>query len=335
MIVRAAGPDDRDGVLALAAASLGWGSDERHARFFSWKHDENSFGPSPMWVAVAGDGRVVGFRTFLLWEFVDGARTWLAARAVDTATHPEFQGKGIFTKLTLAGLDELAAAGRDFVFNTPNDQSRPGYLKMGWHLIERLPVRARLLRAGALTRLARARTPAGKWSVVPPGGDRPGDAFADGAAVERLLASCGGGAGAGGRGGALRTNRPPEFLRWRYGFEELHYRVVLLGRSVEEGAAVFRVRPRGPATEAALCELLVPGGDARAARALVRAVGRASRADYIVSLGGARAAFDAGLRDGFLPVPGEGPTLTFRDVRSRDVEPPAAWRLALGDVELF
>ena len=67
------------------------------------------------------DGEVVGFRTFLRWQFEhpDG-RIRRAVRAVDTAPRPAFQGKGIFRRLTMTAVDELTADGVDFVFNTPN-----------------------------------------------------------------------------------------------------------------------------------------------------------------------------------------------------------------------
>src|SRR4029079_3500391 len=101
-----------------------------------WKHVDNAFGRSPMWVACDGE-RIAGFRAFMRWEFEGAGEVKRAVRTVDTATHPDYQGQGIFTKLTLAGLEELAAEGVDFVFNTPNDKSRPGYLKMGWHVLGR------------------------------------------------------------------------------------------------------------------------------------------------------------------------------------------------------
>ena len=47
------------------------------------------------------------------------------ARAVDTATDPEFQGRGIFTRLTLEALDALPAEGVELVFNTPNARASP------------------------------------------------------------------------------------------------------------------------------------------------------------------------------------------------------------------
>ena len=80
---------------------------ERFARLLRWKHEESPFGPSPAWVAV-DDGEIVGYRAFLRWEFTGLDRTWRAVRAVDTATDPDHQGRGIFRLLTLQGIDHLA-----------------------------------------------------------------------------------------------------------------------------------------------------------------------------------------------------------------------------------
>jgi GNAT superfamily N-acetyltransferase len=99
------------------------------------------------------------------WEFLDGDRVVRAVRAVDTATHPDYQGRGIFTRLTLHALDELATEGIEFVFNTPNDQSRPGYLKMGWQVVGQLPTAVRPTRLARIARVAKARVPAERWST--------------------------------------------------------------------------------------------------------------------------------------------------------------------------
>ena len=126
LTIRRAEPGDRKGILALLAASLGRdGSDPRYEQLYAWKHEQNAFGRSPAWVACDGE-RLAGVRILMPWEFRRGAVTVRAVRAVDTATHPDYQGRGIFTRLTLHAIDELREEGVDFVFNTPNDQSRPG-----------------------------------------------------------------------------------------------------------------------------------------------------------------------------------------------------------------
>ena len=80
--VRPATDDERPAVLQLLQASLGWNLAEGLAEYFDWKHLRNPFGRSPAWVAVDGD-RIVGFRTFLRWEFEnrDGARERRSARS--------------------------------------------------------------------------------------------------------------------------------------------------------------------------------------------------------------------------------------------------------------
>jgi len=304
---------DMPAVLALLEASLGWVPDEQHAAFFDWKHRANPFGESPAWVAVDGD-RIVGFRTFLRWEFERAGEVVRAVRAVDTATHPDYQGRGIFSKLTRHALDEMRSEGVGFVFNTPNDQSRPGYLKMGWQDVGRLPVHARPRSVGALLRLARARVPADKWSQPSDAGVAAAEALDDHDAVAALLERCAPPLG-------FATRRTSAFLAWRYGFAPLAYRAM----STDDGMVLFRLRRRGPAVEATIADLLVM--DRRAAGPMLRRVVRESGADYAIVLG-ERA-------PGFVPVPKQGPRLTWREVTEAAMPALADWSLVLGDVELF
>lgn len=324
LAVRRADEGDLPAVLALLQASLGWVPDDAYARFFAWKHRESPFGASPAWVAVdtaAGD-RVVGFRTFTRWRFARGDTLVDAVRAVDTATHPDHQGRGIFTLLTRHALDELAAEGVAFVFNTPNERSRPGYLKMGWQIVGRLPVAATPRSPWSLVRLARARTPADKWSA-PTDAGVPVAAVLDHPEVTQLLAA------AAGQDDRLRTPRTPAYLAWRYGFPPLRYRALVGPEGPGGGVVIFRLRRRGAALEAAVCERLVPPGRQRAGAALVRRLLRETGADHAVQVGAARPV------EGLLPVPGQGPTLVWRAVTEADCPAADRWDLTLGDVELF
>ncbi|HZM28996.1 MAG TPA: GNAT family N-acetyltransferase [Acidimicrobiales bacterium] len=314
-------PTDEEAVVALLAASSRWMSDDQHRAYFVWKHTSNPFGKSPAWVATDGD-RVVGLRTFLRWEFVQDGRITRAVRAVDTATHPDHQGRGLFTRLTRHALDELAGDGVAFVFNTPNERSRPGYLKMGWEIVGRLPVVARPRSPAVLVRLARARVKASRWPESTGAGVPAARALADRPAVEALLADLPPADG-------LATHRTATYLSWRYGFAPLGYRVVTAPAGPAEGMVVFRLRRRGAALEATVCEELVPGCDPRLTSHLLARALRESGADHAVRLGGRPP------RAGFLPVPGQGPTLAFRAVRQRVAPPAAHWRLGLGDVELM
>jgi GNAT superfamily N-acetyltransferase len=307
--IRAATPEDRPGIIRLAVRALGWAGDERDQAFFAWKHDENAFGPSPAWVAVDGS-RIVGFRTLMRWELIRGDERLRVVRAVDTASDPDYQGRGIFRALTLGAIAELTAAGYDAVFNTPNNQSRPGYLKMGWTELGRPTLGTQPRGPAAALRMVRSRGAAQKWSEPATLGRPAADALAD-PGLEPLLAGL-------PRPSGWATVRTADYLRWRYRFGPLQYRAV----EVRDGLAIFRVRHRGRSREVALCEWLAPRPDRRAIRRLARA------GDYVVACG-------LGVTHGLVPLPRSGPTVTWRPLARPDVPPLRDLGFALGDLELF
>jgi len=100
--------------------------------FFIWKHLQNPFGKSFGWSAWDSD-KLVGLRLFMKWEFDNSFNNRISRsiRPVDTVVDKNYRGLGLFKKLTLRGLD-LVDEDFEFVFNTPNSNSLPGYLKMGW-----------------------------------------------------------------------------------------------------------------------------------------------------------------------------------------------------------
>jgi GNAT superfamily N-acetyltransferase len=317
--IRPAGAADRPQILALLRESLGWAGDDRHDRLFAWKHLENPFGASPSWVATAS-GRVIGLRVFMRWEFEIGSRIVPALRAVDTATASEYRGRGVFRALTSCALGELAGVAA-FVFNTPNDASLPGYRSLGWEVVGRVPVGFHPRGTRGIARAGRARTPAQRWSEPSSAGLPAADVLAHADRLVPLLATR-------GRPRGARTHVTPQYLRWRYGGELIGYRAVLAGVDVDDGVALVRVRRRGPAREAVLCEVLVHEDDATASAALVRRAVRAVEADYVLAdrrRGRSRL--------GFVPLPRAGPLLVARGLG--EASPPAAWDLRLGDLELF
>ncbi|MCO5312199.1 MAG: GNAT family N-acetyltransferase [Microthrixaceae bacterium] len=317
--IRRAEPSDRQDAIDLCRAALGWGADDPNEAFFDWKHFQNPFGESPMWLAEM-DGRLVGVRVFLRWRFVRNGQWYEAVRAVDTATHPDAQGRGVFKALTLGALPELTEAGTHFVFNTPNAQSRPGYLKMGWSEVGRVPVGVAIVRPGALRRVAGAKAAANKWSEPLTIGLTSHEAFANEADVEALIGDQ--------RSGEFRTDRSGEYLRWRYSFEALQYRVVPVGDRISDGVVVVRIRRRGSALEATISEVLA--ASPKAFGATMRRILRETGADYAIAGGGTELA-----RSGFVSVPRLGPILTWRPLGRPGVPLLNELDLELGDVELF
>jgi glycosyltransferase involved in cell wall biosynthesis/GNAT superfamily N-acetyltransferase len=311
--IRHATPDDRPAVIELLGRSLGSDGDPRYPRLFEWKHELNPFGASPMWVATDGD-RIIGLRTLMRWEFVRGGSVLRAVRAVDTATDPDYQGRGLFTALTLHGIEAMRTEGVDFVFNTPNDQSRPGYLKMGWREVGRMPAAVRFSGPNGAVAALRSRVPADRWSQSIDVGDDvnewldrggPGDRRPEPVDVREL-----------------RTNSSAGYLRWRFGTDLLGYRVVDDG----EAAVIVRARRRGASTELALVASFGPSASAdRLAARAAREVGAA----YAIRLGQPQ------MSSGFVPLPSGGPMLTWRGLVDVGAPPLSNWALELGDIELF
>ncbi len=294
------------------------GSDPRFGELFRWKHVENAFGPSPMWVACDAD-RIVGFRVFMRWQFECNGSTLNAVRAVDTATHPDFQGRGIFTRLTLQALEDVRHEGVDFVYNTPNDQSRPGYLKMGWQEVGRAPARFRPTGITSLAALRQARTAAAHWSERSHIGIPFRALLENGDDLDRLLAER-------KPTTRLRTLTTLSTLAWRYGSPLLGYRAVLASDDIRDGVAVLRVRKRGHAREVALVEFIVP--QEADVSLFARKVARVSSddGDYLLAVG---------LSRGFIPLSRIGPIVTTRAVASAAPTSVKDFELSLGDIELF
>lgn len=324
--------EDEARLLDCLVASLGGGpAGARPPEYFRWKHLDGPFGRSFILLAEA-EGRIAGVRAFMRWRFRSGERDVSAVRAVDTATHPDFQGQGIFTKLTLAALDELRSEGVDMVYNTPNDSSLPGYLKMGWQVIGRVPISVRVRRPVRFVRRFRDKD------------GRPGPAPAiDAPAASELLARSDLDAlvaAANVDDARFHTIRDTEYLRWRYGAAPLlDYRALHEERSGSPtGLAIFRVRPRGSLWETTVSELIVRPGDIATARRLLARVRRAARVDHLAThFPPGSTAASAARRAGYLKVPGglmfvtnplqDGVTPVPTELRS--------WALSIGDLEVF
>src|SRR5680860_587937 len=131
MIIREAKEVDIPEIVKVLRASLGEQDLPLSEGIWNYKHVKNPFGRSLVLVAEE-NGVIAGVRAFMCWEWQCLNKSYATYRAVDTATHPNYQGQGIFKKLTLKAIELAKEQGVQFIFNTPNEQSRPGYLKMGW-----------------------------------------------------------------------------------------------------------------------------------------------------------------------------------------------------------
>jgi GNAT superfamily N-acetyltransferase len=304
---------DLDEVLDLLRLALGETALlQRTPALFAWKHLDNPFGRSIMLVAET-EGQLVGFRALMRWELVAPHGDIVkSVRPVDTATHPEFQRRGIFRRLTLEALEIATGEGMELVFNTPNKRSGAGYAAMGW--IELGPIEVLLRPSSRLMRRSSRdrQIPEPAEMIEDPG---PAD---DLVPVRRPP-----------RG--LTTRRNSAYVNWRFArHPTARYSVVGNG----DGQAVLRPNLRRGRRELVISDMFgfQPRVAARAAR-------RSSRPDYLV------ASFQRGtpersalIRAGLFPVPGlQALTLYVRPLVALpfDATSLSAWDLALSDLELL
>jgi len=94
--------------------------------WFDWKYIKNIYGDSYIVLAYHNE-KAIGARAF--WRNdIDGYKCY---QPCDTAVLKEYRGLGIFTKMTVLALDNTKGA---FIYNYPNENSRPGYIKLGWKI---------------------------------------------------------------------------------------------------------------------------------------------------------------------------------------------------------
>lgn len=93
--------------------------------WFDWKYCNSIYGDSYLVLAFDG-GKLIGIRGF--WRNdIEGE----SYQPCDTGVLREYRGRGVFTKSSKVALEHLD---KYFIYNFPNENSYPGYLKIGWKL---------------------------------------------------------------------------------------------------------------------------------------------------------------------------------------------------------
>lgn len=292
---------------------------EKSARLWKWKHRDNPAGESVGLAAFSQKGELVGLRPFMRWRLrgADGAEV-SAVRAVDTAVHPDWRRSGLFSRMTVAALEQLAENGVDLVFNTPNDLSGPGYRKTGWHLLGHPRVWIRPRPIGLARR-----------SVESPCSGLRHFGLKDAQTLAEI--------GTDGPGEGLMVEKSPEYLSWRYGgHPNLSYSLV----SCAAGTAVVRPDRRAGRQGVAVVDMFVREPTMGARRRLLGAVlGETDGAFVVMGPQSSRVSRMAAYLRGFAPVPWRNVNLAARPVgwpaEAAAFHDRGAWRLSLGDLETF
>jgi hypothetical protein len=126
-------PKDRQEVFEVLKASL---PGELTIDWFHWKHELNPFGASLAWVAKDAEG-IVGCNFFMQYELQTENGLKKALRSCESAVLPRGRRKGIFSKI-VQHAQALVENGKDYytLIGTPNENSTPGFMKLGWTKID-------------------------------------------------------------------------------------------------------------------------------------------------------------------------------------------------------
>lgn len=308
---------------------------ERDGAYWDWKHEQNPFGPSLLLLAEC-DGKLVGLRAFMRWQLQVQGHTILAAKPVDSVTHPDYQRQGIFTRLTQQACEVARHEGIQFLFNTPNDNSKPGYLKLGWQQVDALPLSVKPLRpisAGwrlASWKAGRRRLPQQQEFFC----EEPlvaNSVLGDGQEISRLVTTPG--------DHCLETQRTADFLRWRY-CQHPHIRYYVecvAGDAGLDGVLVYRTNFRQGLREIMIDDVLLADDRRVVVAELLRKLRRRVAAEYVLAHFAKESTPGRHLQSlGFWQLPRRRVALVAR-VLNGPVEPDPLsagnWSLCMGDLE--
>jgi GNAT superfamily N-acetyltransferase len=338
-------PEDEAKVLhllkvCLTSATSSWDTPD----LWRWKHFSSPFGPSYILVAQAGTGEIVGLRALMRWNFLARSQTVYAARPVDTATHPDFRRWGIFTKLSLQALEDLQAAGVHLIFNTPNPQSLPGYLKMGWSSIglntqAKIVNPAKSLPQFAMSAMRRkfGRKPGTPEQLNPALNGLPtvGDLLKQPTVAALVQQS------AGVDQGQLSTERSPAYLKWRYDQHvSVKYHAVWNETHGQlDGCLILRPASKLGLGGLTIEELILARPEAAIAAKLIREAARLAGSHYLTSCFAPGSYQHRALAaNGFHWDPRKTINLVARPlspVEGLSPEQAQAWALSMGDLEFL
>ena len=312
-------------IVALLKVSLGESLMPKSERYWQWKHMENPFGPSPVLLCLE-KSELIGVRAFMRWQWKGQTQIFSAVRAVDTATHPDHQGKGIFKKLTLSLVDYCKQRGDHFVFNTPNEQSKPGYLKMGWEVAGKLPIRLTLQRPFSI-----ARNFITKSHSVIDGENTDLKYYLHHPYLDSLIGQN------RQQAGSMLTNTSVEYLKWRY-LDVPVARYVAIGEESGQkltGLIIGRIKESRLGRELRITDIFLSHhDDGNGLIKKLKEVKKEWKIDYTTSTGTAPSLRKTGLN----LKAAIGPVVTIRTLSMEDLAMLRnfnQWSPSLGDLELF
>jgi hypothetical protein len=246
---------------------------------YRWKFHSFPAKPTSSEYGAHLAGEMIGYYAAIPFEYRIGGQRRVAGMVCDVMTGSRARGKGVFTKMGAYALGQMKAEGVDFTTGYPiRPEVLPGHLKVGWKVVQTMPIYLRVLRTRAIldSKQLGFLAPLGdlaakSFRVLPRllrGSDftvqvMTVDEFLDDAGspafLERWLQSV--------PNGLVKSR---EFLRWRLGAPQTSYRVFVARdrQGTMVGVCITRKTELSKVPALALLDVMLLPGHERAFRAL-------------------------------------------------------------------
>lgn len=130
---------DKNKILELFNISF---NKEMSSEYWDWRFKQNPFFQQPLIYLMWDKNKLIGHYAVSPVEMIIDGEKKLTALSMTTMTHPEYAGKGIFSKLASSLYKDLANKYKfDMVWGFPNLNSHYGFIKnLGWNDITLIPM---------------------------------------------------------------------------------------------------------------------------------------------------------------------------------------------------
>lgn len=316
---------DTPEIVELLKICLG-DNDNRTNEYWEWKHNNNPFGKSFVMLAFDKD-LLIGVRSFMRWEWSKKSYIYKCVRCVDTVVHPNYRRRGLFSEMTMYGLKILKEEKVDFIFNTPNSNSLPGNLKMGWKEYGKtgLKVRINNIANSLYYRAAKKEFDVDEIDKVHYVKNLSKEYLH--MFLSKLITD----------DQVLRKNISSDYFIWRYLDVPTHKYGVFID-SQDRFLIFFRLNKRGKMRELRICDIIMKSVDEKAIKKAVKLLMNQYYVDLATLTGDNDFTFKSlANKVGFVSVGNRGLTMVLREVNTpidkflnRD-----CWGYTSGDIELF
>lgn len=119
----------------LHSASISHNQKLKSKDWFLWKFSDNSFG-KPILACAEDKNEIIACVAFGKQDFRINNKILKGALSFETFVHPDYQGKGIFSKLISIAEKEAIHQGISVLLNFPNSNSLRGFIKKKWNYLD-------------------------------------------------------------------------------------------------------------------------------------------------------------------------------------------------------